>query len=307
MKPDLLQIGFFPDFVQEMINAEYCCHDWETVCRNQRLLSNIRAIVTRSNFEVSRDVVMQLPQLGAIVTCGVGYDLIPLDLAAKRNIAVANTPNVLNSAVAELAVGMTLALLRQLHEADRFVKSFCWETAAFPLGFSLAGKQVGIIGLGRIGKEIARRLAAFDVHISYYGRTDQKLDLRFEPDLISLAKNVDILIVTAPGGSGTSKLIDAKVLSALGPKGILVNVARGSLIDESALVDALDAGDIAGAALDVFDGEPNVRPQLLRQKNTLLTPHIGSATYETRLAMANLTLDNLRQFFKDGTVCTPVR
>src|SRR5699024_1854773 len=146
------------------------------------------------------------------VTCGVGYDLIPLDLAAKRNIAVANTPNVLNSAVAELAVGMTLALLRQLHEADRFVKSFCWETAAFPLGFSLAGKQVGIIGLGRICKDIAALLDVFDVNVSYYGHTDQELDLRFEPDLISRAKNVDMLIVSAPGGSGTSKLIHAKVL-----------------------------------------------------------------------------------------------
>lgn len=307
MKPDVLQIGFFPQFIQDMLDAEFRCHHWDTVSQDHMVRSRIRAIVTRSNFDVSGEVVEQLPQLGAIVTCGVGYDLIPLDLAAKKGIVVANTPDVLNSAVAELALGLTLAILRQVHEADRFVKASCWKNAVFPLGTSLAGKHVGIVGLGRIGKEIARRLTAFDVCLSYYGRTDQKLDIPFEPDIVTLARQADILIVAAPGGPETVNLIDAEVLSALGSNGFLVNVARGSLVDETALISALSSGGIAGAALDVFNNEPDINSQLFKQKNTILVPHIGSATRETRLAMANITLDNLRQFFKDGTVRTSVQ
>ena len=306
MKQNLLQIGHFPDFVQDMIDAEFHCHRWDTLQHDAGMRSQIRGIITRSNYDIPEATVEQLPNLGVIATCGVGYDLIPLELAASKGILVANTPDVLNSAVAELALALTLALLRNLPAADRFVKTSQWKTSAFPLGSSLAGKRVGIIGLGRIGKEIARRFAAFDVRISYYGRTDQNLDLHFEPDLTALARNNDILIIAAPGGSDTTDLINSSVLSALGPDGYLINIARGSLVDETALIHALRTGGISGAALDVFKNEPDINPELFELDNVILAPHMGSATHQTRRIMAELTLDNLRQFFKDGTVLTPV-
>jgi lactate dehydrogenase-like 2-hydroxyacid dehydrogenase len=213
---------------------------------------------------------------------------------------------VLNAAVAELCVGALLSLLRKLPQADRYVREGRWAAANFPLSASLAGKHVGIAGLGRIGKDIARRLEPFGVNLAYYGRTDQNLAWRFEPDLATLARDVDILIVAAPGGRETARMIDARVLDALGPQGILVNIARGSLVDEEALLAALEQHRIAGAALDVFDGEPDIDARFFGLENVLLTPHIGSATQETRAAMAQLMLDNLRSWFRSGRVLTPV-
>jgi lactate dehydrogenase-like 2-hydroxyacid dehydrogenase len=208
--------------------------------------------------------------------------------------------------VAELCVGSLLSLLRQLPQADRYVREGRWAGASFPLTASLAGKHVGIVGLGRIGKDIARRLEPFGVALAYHGRTDQKLAWRFEADLRALARDVDILIVAAPGGLETARMIDAPVLEALGPQGILVNVARGSLVDEEALLAALGEKRIAGAALDVFDNEPDIDARFFGLENVLLMPHIGSATQETRAAMAQLMLDNLRSWFRSGRVLTPV-
>jgi lactate dehydrogenase-like 2-hydroxyacid dehydrogenase len=199
-----------------------------------------------------------------------------------------------------------LSLLRKLPQADRYVREGRWPGASFPLTASLAGKQVGIVGLGRIGKDIARRLEPFGVALAYHGRSDQQLAWRFEPDLLALARDVDILIVAAPGGRETARMIDARVLDALGPRGYLVNVARGSLVDEEALLAALAEGRIAGAALDVFDREPDIDARFFGLENVLLTPHIASATQETRAAMAQLMLDNLRSYFRSGRVLTPV-
>lgn len=306
MKQHLLQIGSFPDFVQGMIDDEFHCHRFDDVQDASDVLIKVRGIITRSNYDVPAALLDQLPSLGIIATCGVGYDLIPLKAAAQKGVVVSNTPEVLNSAVAELTLGLILALLRQLPVADQFVKNGAWANRPFPLGSSLAGKRVGIIGLGRIGKEIANRLAAFNVQLAYFGRTDQQLDMRFEPDLKTLAGDSDILIVAAPGGADTSNLIDADVLAAMGKNGYLINIARGSLVNEDALIHALQTGVIAGAALDVFKNEPKIDARFFDLKNVILAPHIGSATHETRLAMAQLTLSNLRQFFKDGTVLTPV-
>jgi lactate dehydrogenase-like 2-hydroxyacid dehydrogenase len=303
---DLLQIGAFPANVQAELDREFRCHSLSDVESDPALADAVRGIVTRSNQLVPAEVVGRLPNLGIIATCGVGYDLIPLELAARRGIVVTNTPDVLNAAVAELCIGTLLALLRRLPQADRFVRAGAWRKGAFPLAASLAGKRVGIVGLGRIGKDIARRLEPFGVTIAYHGRTDQRLAWRHEPTLAALAAGSDILVVVAPGGAATERMINAEVLAALGPQGYLVNVARGSLVDQDALIQALAGDTIAGAALDVFDDEPDIDPRLFELDNVLLTPHIGSATVETRHAMAQLTIDNLRAFFQDGRVLTPV-
>jgi lactate dehydrogenase-like 2-hydroxyacid dehydrogenase len=306
MMPGLLQFGSFPPEVQSQIDAEFARVHIADFERDPSRAAEIRAIVTRSNIEVPAALVERLPKLEIIATNGVGYDLIPLDLAARRGIVVANTPDVLNAAVAELCVGALLSLLRQLPQADRYVREGRWAGANFPLATSLAGKQVGIVGLGRIGKDIARRLEPFGVALAYHGRTDQHLAWRFEADLAALARDADILIVAAPGGRETARMIDARVLDALGPQAYLVNVARGSLVDQEALLAALKDKRIAGAALDVFDGEPDIDARLFGLDNVLLTPHIGSATRETRAAMAQLMLDNLRSWFGSGRALTPV-
>jgi lactate dehydrogenase-like 2-hydroxyacid dehydrogenase len=306
----VLQIGGFAPEIQAQLDAEFRCLDLADLDREPGLADTVSAIVTRSNQDVPADVVRRLPALEIIATCGVGYDLIPRALAAERGIVVANTPDVLNAAVAELCIGSLLALLRRLPQADRFVRDGRWKATAFPLATSLAGKHVGIVGMGRIGKEIARKLEMFGVALAYHGRTDQRLAWRYEADLEALARDCDILILCAPGGADTHHLVDARVLDALGPDGYLVNVARGSLVDEQALLAALEAGGtaggIAGAALDVFDNEPDIDPRFLLLDNVLLTPHLGSATHETRAAMAQLMLDNVRSWFRSGRALTPV-
>jgi lactate dehydrogenase-like 2-hydroxyacid dehydrogenase len=302
----VLQIGEFAPEIQAQLDAEFRCLDLADLEREPGLAEAVSAIVTRSNQDVPEDVVRRLPALEIIATCGVGYDLIPRALAAQRGIVVANTPDVLNAAVAELCIGSLLALLRRLPQADRFVREGRWTSAGFPLATSLAGKHVGIVGMGRIGKEIARRLEMFGVALAYHGRTDQHLAWRYEADLVTLARDSDILVVVAPGGADTKHLIDARVLDALGANGYLVNVARGSLVDEVALLAALERGTIAGAALDVFDNEPDIDPRFFNLDNVLLTPHLGSATHETRAAMAQLMLDNVRSWFRSGRALTPV-
>jgi lactate dehydrogenase-like 2-hydroxyacid dehydrogenase len=303
---DVLQIGIFPAPAQTLIDTEFRCHTWAQLEMDAALRARVRAIVTRGNYAVPRSVIERLPRLGVIASMGVGYDLIDLAAAREHGVLVSNTPDVLNDAVAELCIGLLFSLLRRLPQADRHVRSGAWKEAVFPLATTLAAKQVGIVGLGRIGKDIARRLAPFGVSIAYHGRTDQQLHWPWQPDLLALARDSDVLILIAPGGEGTRQLVDAAVLDALGPQGYLINVGRGSVVDEAALIAALAGRRIAGAALDVFENEPDIDERFFALDNVMLTPHIGSATNETRAAMARLTLGNLRQFFQDGTVLTPV-
>ena len=213
---------------------------------------------------------------------------------------------MLNTAVAELCVGMLLGLLRRLPASDRFVREGKWPHGTMPLGAGLSGKRVGIVGLGRIGKDIARRLEPFGVTLAYHGRSDQHIGYRFEADLVQLATDSDVLIVAAPGGLDTDKLIDRTVLDALGTSGYLVNIARGSLVDEAALIDALERKTLGGAALDVFEQEPHADARLAVLENVLLAPHLGSATVETRQAMMDLVLENLRSHFAGRPLPTPV-
>ncbi|GAB3448169.1 2-hydroxyacid dehydrogenase [Actinophytocola sediminis] len=262
------------------------------------------AAVTSSRYGVTPEQMAQMPGLGAIVHFGAGYEATDLDLARARGVQVSNTPDVLSDCVADLAVGGLLDVLRGLSAADRFVRAGGWN---FPLTTKVGGKRVGILGLGGIGRAIARRLAGFDVRISYHSRrVVPDVPYRYLPSAVELAAEVDVLVVATAGGAGTRGLVSVEVLAALGPAGYLVNIARGSVVDEPALVSALVDGRLAGAALDVYADEPTVPAELLALDNVVLFPHIGSGTRETRQAMGELAFQNLRQFMTDGTLVTPV-
>jgi lactate dehydrogenase-like 2-hydroxyacid dehydrogenase len=241
-----------------------------------------------------------------ISVCGVGYDNLPLDYLKQRGIIASNTPGVLNDAVCELTIGLLFGLLRKIPEGQQFVLQKTWATETFPFTTSLAGKKIGIVGMGRIGQELASRLLPFKVEIAYHGPSPKNLPYVFFSALLDLARESDILILTCPGGKSTEKIINTSILNALGPKGYLINVARGSVVNEADLISALQNKVIAGAALDVFENEPNPKPAFLTLSNVLLAPHIGSATQETRQAMTNLAIDNLEAFFNHQSLPTPI-
>lgn len=256
---------------------------------------------------VGRELLSQLPAVEIVANFGVGYENIDVAAATQRGVVVTNTPGVLDEDVADLAVGLLLATLRQIPQADRFVRKGRWPQGSFPLSPTLRGRRVGIVGLGAIGKAVARRLAAFGVAIAYHGRSAQiSVPHPYFADVVSLAAASDVLVVIVPGGAATRYLIDRAVLRALGPQGVLVNVARGSVVDEAALVAALEAGEIMAAGLDVYEDEPHVPQALLDLPGVVLLPHVGSATEHTRRAMAQLVADNLLAWFAKGAALTPV-
>jgi hydroxypyruvate reductase len=268
----------------------------------------IRAVAASGDSQVPGSLIERLPALEIISVMGVGYDGVDVPAALARGIVVTHTPDVLNDEVADTALGLMLSVARQLPAADRYVRQGLWESQGpMPLARKMSGARLGIVGMGRIGKAIAHRALAFGMSIAYTARS-AKADLpwRFHADAASLAAESDFLIVITPGGAGTRHLIDAAVLRALGPRGYLVNVARGSVVDELALIEALEAGAIAGAALDVFADEPRVPERLKALPQVVLAPHIGSATRETRQAMADLAFDNLRLHLSGEPVRTPI-
>jgi lactate dehydrogenase-like 2-hydroxyacid dehydrogenase len=252
-------------------------------------------------------LMRRLPRLEIVASFGVGYDHIDVAAARELGVRVTNTPDVLNDAVAELTVGLMVGLARRLPQADAFVRAGRWPAGPFPLTRELGGATAGILGLGRIGKEIARRLVAMKMTVVYHGRTEQPdAGFRFFPDLVEMARAVDWLVVIAPGGPATEKLVGRAALEALGPEGCLVNVARGSLVDEAALVELLAAGRLGGAALDVFADEPRVPAALTAMENVVLAPHVGSATARTRTAMGDLVVANLVAHFEGRPPLTAV-
>lgn len=269
---------------------------------------SVTAAVTSGRTGVDAELIAALPNLRAIVHFGVGYDATDIDAANARGISVSNTPDVLTDCVADLAVGLVIDSLRQMSFSDRYVRAGRWVTEGnTPLTRQVTGKRVGIIGLGRIGTAIADRLTGFRCPISYHNRhAVDGSPYTYADSPAALAGRVDILIVAASGGSGTKHLVDDDVLDALGPQGYLINVARGSVVDEDALIARLADGRLAGAGLDVFGHEPDVPERLRTLDNVVLLPHVGSGTIETRAAMEALTLQNLDQFLADGTLTTPV-
>lgn len=270
--------------------------------------AGIRALAYKSSAPLDAAVMDRFPNLRGIANFGVGYDAIDIDAATARGITVTNTPDVLNDDVADLAVALLLAQSRGLEAGINAVRSGGWaQGKAPPLARKVSGRRIGILGLGRIGREIADRLAAFKCEIHYQSRGPKDTPgWTFHPTPQALAGAVDDLIVALVGGPDTEGMVSAGVLAALGPDGVLVNISRGSVVDEAALIAALDSGGIRGAALDVFRGEPKVDPRLAQAANVLPLPHIGSATVETRAAMGALQRRNLRALLDGVRPETPV-
>ena len=281
-------------------------HDTDPVAL-ARVAPQVRGIAASGESKVSAGLIAQLPALEIISVMGVGYDGIDVAAAKARGVVVTHTPNVLNDDVADLAIGLMLCAARQLPAADRYVRAGQWTHGPMPLARKMSGARLGLVGMGRIGQAIAQRAAAFGMRIAYTARhVKPALPHLYFPTAAALAAEVDFLVVISPGGAGTRKLIDAEVLAALGAKGILVNVARGSVVDEAALIDALERGVIAGAGLDVFEDEPNVPERLRALPHVVLAPHIGSATGQTRQAMADLAFANLKAHFAGEPLLSPV-
>ncbi|MBX7452266.1 2-hydroxyacid dehydrogenase [Mycolicibacterium sp. 3033] len=269
---------------------------------------DVTVIVTSGRARIDADLMATFPNLGAVVNFGVGYEHIDVRAAADRGVAVSNTPDVLTDCVADTAVGLIIDTMRQFSASDRYVRAGRWPVDGdYPLTRQVSRARVGIIGLGRIGSAIAQRLSAFGCPISYHSR-HRKPDARYPyvESPVELAGDVDVLVVAAAGGEGTRALVNREVIDALGPQGYLVNIARGSVIDQDELVAALVEGRLAGAGLDVFADEPHVPEQLFALDNVVLLPHVGSATEQTRGAMEALTLENLEAFLTSGALVTPV-
>ena len=267
----------------------------------------IRAIALAGHVRADEAYMRQFPSLEIISSFGVGYDHIDAKAAARLGVIATNTPGVLDDEVADTALGLMIMAVRQLPQAERYLRAGNWPKGAYPLTPSLRGRTVGIVGLGRIGKAIATRVRGFGLDVVYHGRHPQAdVAYRYYPSLVEMAKAADILIIVAPGGPSTRHIVNAEVLEALGPDGVLVNIARGSLVDETALIEALRTGKILAAGLDVYDNEPNVPEALIALPNAVLLPHVGSASVRTRRAMAECVVGNIFAWADGKPPLTPV-
>ncbi len=304
--PTVLQIANLRPEIQAVLDASYTVRKLPDGAALPDHPEQIDAVVTGGHQGIPTALLTGLPNLKIVAINGVGYDRVDIEAARSRNIRVANTPDVLTADVADLAVGLTIALMRRLHHAHGFVTAGHWPKRDIALARKVSGKRFGILGMGRIGQAVGRRLAAFDGQISYTDVAAKDVPYTFVPDLVDLAAGADVLVVCAAASGATKGLVNRAVMDAIGPDGALVNIARGSIVDEPALVAALQAGTLGAAALDVFVDEPHVPPELMTMDNVLLTPHIASATNETRNAMGQLMLDNLAAFFAGKPLLTPV-
>ncbi|MBI5129408.1 MAG: 2-hydroxyacid dehydrogenase [Rhodopseudomonas palustris] len=309
---DLLIYGPSKPVVERGFPERYALHLCAQPGDVERLADDVRArirgVAVTGLVPTNAEMLARFPKLEIISSFGVGYDHVDAAWAAQNNVVVTNTPDVLTEEVADTALGLLIATLREFVRADGFVRSGQWATQAYPLSAgSLRDRTVGIVGMGRIGQAIARRLDASLVPVVYHSRRPSaEVNYKHYPDLIAMAEDVDALVVIIPGGPSTSKLINAEVLAALGPRGVLINVARGSVVDEPALIAALQSGGILAAGLDVFAEEPKVPEALRALQNVVLLPHIGSASVVTRNAMDQLVVDNLKAWFDGKPPLTPI-
>ncbi|WP_187371454.1 2-hydroxyacid dehydrogenase [Methylobacterium oryzihabitans] len=307
---ELLLLRPMMPLVTDTLDRLFTLHRGDLAQDKDRVLAElgprIRGMAV-SHVQVDGALLDRLPNLEIVANFGVGYDTIDAAECGRRGVTVTNTPDVLTDEVADLALGLLLATLRQIPQSDRYLRQGRWLDKPFPLTGTLRGRKVGILGLGRIGRAVAHRLVAFGAPVAYHGRRRQDdVPYEYHPTLLGLAKAVDVLIVVAPGGPETRNIVDREVLAALGPEGVLVNVARGTLVDEDALAAALADGTIQSAGLDVFADEPRVPQALIAQEHTVLLPHVGSASTHTRNAMGQLVIDNLVSWFSGKGPVTPV-
>lgn len=310
MKPDVLAARPLYPPTMAKLEAAFTVHRlWQAEDREALVATvaeRLRAIAAPGHLPLDPMLFDALPRLEIIAVFGVGVDGIDVERARWRGIAVTNTPDVLNEDVADLAVGLAIAVVRRLCVGDRYVRAGRWPDGDMPMTARLSGRRVGILGLGRIGLAIARRLESFRCPIAYHAR-NRRVDVPYAyiDSPVQLARDSDLLVVATPGGASTHRLVDRAVLDALGPRGVLVNVARGSVIDQDALVAALREGRLGGAGLDVFDNEPHVPEPLRAMDHVVLQPHVGSATEETREAMGDLMIANLQAHFAGRPLLTP--
>ncbi len=309
-RPDVLAVAKLHPFYRQALDSLYTVHDRTHETDPQAfaaLAPRILGVAGTGEALVPGSLLRQLPQARVVSVFGVGYDGVDVSAAIEQGIPVTHTPGVLTDDVADLAMGLVLAVGRQIALADQFVRAGRWPEGPLALGRKVSGARMGIVGMGRIGQAIAQRAQAFGMSIAYTARSPKSdLPHRYFPDAASLASQSDFLVVITPGGAGTRHLINAQVLQALGPQGFLINVARGSVVDEQALIEALTQGTIAGAGLDVFADEPRVPSALWAMPQVVLTPHMASATAQTRQAMADLAFANMRAAIEGQALLTPV-
>jgi lactate dehydrogenase-like 2-hydroxyacid dehydrogenase len=312
-KIDLIIHGPRKTIVDKGFPDQFVLHHFETTHDLERLTPDVAAkargmAITYNTVRGDAKTLSRFPKLEIVAAFGVGYDHVDAGYARDHNIMVTNTPDVLTEEVADIAMGLLIATLREFVKADRYLRAGQWQTAQFPLSpGSLRDRTVGIVGMGRIGQAIARRIEASRVPVVYHTRNPVAgLSYKHYPDLITMAKDVDTLVVIVPGGAGTANMINAEVMKALGPHGVIINVARGTVVDEQALIAALRSGTILAAGLDVFEREPHVPDELKAMENVVLLPHIGSASVVTRNAMDQLVVDNLKAWFAGMPPLTPV-
>lgn len=308
--PEILTAAKLSPFFMASLQAHYVVHDrlhLSDPAAFATVAPRIRAVAASGDSQVPAELIDRLPALELISVMGVGYDGVDLGRCMARQVPVTHTPDVLNDDVADLALALMLSVARAIPQSDVHVRAGRWPEGPMPLQRKMSGSRIGIVGIGRIGQAIATRAAAFGMGIAYTARSPRpQLPYRYLPTAAALAAESDFLVVITPGGEGTRHLINAEVLQALGPRGYVINVARGSVMDQDALIEALEQGSIAGAGLDVFADEPEVPERLRALPNVVLTPHVGSATHETRRAMADLAFANLHAHFSGNPLITPV-
>lgn len=311
-KIDLLIYGPSKALIENGFSDQFILHKYETLADLERVpagvAEKIRGVAVTGQVPVNSAMLSKYPNVQIVSSFGVGYDHIDAKYAAEHNIVVTNTPDVLTEEVADVALGLFIATAREFIQADKYVRSGLWLTQGYPLTVgSLRDRKVGMVGMGRIGQAIARRLDASLLPVVYHSRNPAAgVNYQHYPNLVEMAKAVDTLIVITPGGPSTANIVNAEVMQALGPRGIIVNVARGSVIDEPALIQALKSGTILAAGLDVFAQEPKVPDELKALQNVVLLPHVGSASVVTRNAMDQMVVDNLKLWFGGKPILSPI-
>jgi lactate dehydrogenase-like 2-hydroxyacid dehydrogenase len=310
-KAEILLLGPSKAVIVDGLSAVFTVHQAHTAADAEPTLATVaprvRAIaVAGPPGRVESSLMERLPSLEIVSSFGVGYDNIDAKWAGTHGIVVTNTPDVLTEEVADTAIGLLLCTVRQFPQAERYLRAGKWPQGDYPLSQSLHDRTVGVVGMGRIGKAIARRLDAMKVPVVYHSRRPADVPYRHYPNLTEMARDVDVIIVITPGGAATKNLVNAEVLNALGPDGILINVARGSVVDEAALIKALQDKTILSAGLDVFADEPKVPQALIDMDNVVLLPHVGSASHATRRAMDELVGNNIVSWFSGKGALTPV-